>query len=129
MNRYKKIVLGGLLAGSLIGPPSPALSQTLEFVNDRYTRQDLINDRREVRRDRLMLDRAQEQLMQDQEILDRHLRQGAHPRVIARDRERVRESEARVRQARAELREDRRDLAENYWEWRHDRNDRYSRFD
>jgi hypothetical protein len=128
MKQYKRILLGGLLAGSLIGPTSPVLARSLEFVNDRYTREDLINDRREVRRDRRMLDRAYEQLMLDRETLDRHLRQGAHPRTIAQDRERVRESEARVRRAEAELRQDRRELAENYWEWRRD-NDRYSRFD
>jgi hypothetical protein len=128
MNQYKKLALGGLLAGSLIGPTSPVLAQSWEFVNDRYTRNDFVNDRREVRRDRLMLDRAYEQLTQDREILDRHLRQGAHPRTIARDRERVREDQARVRHLEAELRHDRRELAENYWEGRRD-NDRYSRFD
>jgi hypothetical protein len=70
-----------------------------------------------------------EQLAQDRETLDRHLRQGAHSRTIAQDRERIRESEARVREARAELREDRRDLAQNYREWRSDRYDRFNSFD
>ncbi|HEY3305441.1 MAG TPA: hypothetical protein VGL70_18115 [Candidatus Binatia bacterium] len=125
MNKYKRLVLGGLLAGSLIGPTSPAIAQSWEFVNDRYTREDLMNDRREVRRDQRVLDRANEQLLLDREILDRHLRQGAHPRTIAQDRERVREGEARVRRAEAELRHDRRELAENYWEWRRDRDSRF----
>jgi len=121
MKQYKRVLLGGLLVGSLIGPTSSVLAQSLEFVNDRYTREDLINDRREVRQDRRMLDRAYDQLTQDREILDRHLRQGAHPRTIAQDRERVREGEARVRGLEAELRRDRRDLAQNRWDWRHDR--------
>jgi hypothetical protein len=129
MKEYKKFVLGGLLAGALIGPASPVIAQSLEFVNDRYTHSDFRDDRREVRRDEVRLQRAYDQLMQDRETLDRHLRQRDHPRTIAQDRERVRESEARVREARAELREDRRDLAQNYREWRNDRHDRYNRFD
>ncbi|HEY2989862.1 MAG TPA: hypothetical protein VGL11_19230 [Candidatus Binatia bacterium] len=112
MNRYKNIVLGGLLAGSLIGTGTPVLAQTLEFVNDRYV------SRGEVQQDRQALERDYEQLRQDKETRDRLVRHGAGPQRIARIEQKIREDEMQIRRDEAELRRDRRELAGNYWTWR-----------
>jgi hypothetical protein len=103
MNKYRAMVLGGMLAGSLIVSASPVLAQTW----------------REVRRDENILNRDHEQLLQDRETLDRHLRYGASSWQIARDQDRIREDEANIRRDEAELRRDRRELSENYWERRY----------
>ncbi len=124
MKKYRALMLGGMLAGSLIGSAAPAFSQTLEFVNDRFA------DRRELRMDRRALDRDYDQLRADRETLDRHLRYGANPRQIARDRDKIREDEAKIRRDEAELRHDRGGYARNDWEWRYNNSsDRFNRFE
>ncbi len=96
--KYGAIAFGGLLAGSLIGVPA-------------YVHAD---DRGEIRHDRRVIDRDQEQLARDRDIYNSHLRNGAGPRQLAMDEERIREDEEMLRRDRAELRNDRRDSIETY---------------
>jgi hypothetical protein len=102
LSLYKNVVLGGMLAGSLIITAAPA------FADDFRT------DRQELRHDRRLIDRDQEQLARDRQILDTHLREGAGRRQIAADEQRVRDDEAKLDRDMAELRRDRRDFNETY---------------
>ena len=102
LSLYKNVVLGGMLAGSLIVTAAPA------FADDFRT------DRQELRHDRRVIDRDQEQLTRDREILDMHLRQGAGRRQILADEQRVRDDEAKLDRDMAEFRRDRRDFSETY---------------
>jgi hypothetical protein len=101
MKLCKNVVLGGMLAGSLIAT-TPVLAD------------DFPTTRQELRHDQRMIDRDQEQLARDREILDMHLRNGAGRRQIAIDEQRIRDDEARLRSDEAELRRDRRDFSESY---------------
>jgi hypothetical protein len=99
---YKNVVLGGMLAGSLIVTAAPA------FADDFST------SRQELRHDRRVIDRDNEQLARDREILNAHVRNGAGRRQIALDEQRIRDDEAKLDRDMAELRQDRRDFSENY---------------
>jgi hypothetical protein len=104
LSLYKNVVLGGMLAGSLIVSAGPAFAQA---------------DQRELRHDSRMIDRDQEQLTQDRAIYDRHLRNGAGRRQLADDEQRIRDDEAKLRRDQAELRHDQRNASDTYsWnEW------------
>ena len=102
LSLYKNVVLGGMLAGSLIVTAAPA------FADDYRT------DRQELRHDQRVIDRDNEQLARDREILDTHLRNGAGRRQIALDEQRIRDDEAKLDRDMAELRRDQRDFSETY---------------
>jgi hypothetical protein len=106
LSLYKNVVLGGMLAGSMIAS-APALAD------------DFRADQRELRHDSRVIDRDQEQLAQDRAIYDRHLRNGAGRRQLAQDEQRIRDDEAKLRRDEAELRRDQRNFSESYsWnEW------------
>lgn len=107
LSLYKNVLMGGMLAGSLMVSAAPALAD------------DFHADQRELRHDSRVIDRDQEQLAQDRQIYDRHLRNGAGRRQLAQDEERIRDDEAKLRRDGGELRHDERNASETYsWnEW------------
>jgi hypothetical protein len=107
LSLYKNVVLGGMLAGSLIVSAAPAVAD------------DFHADQRELRHDSRVIDRDQEQLTQDRAMYDRHLRNGAGRRQLADDEQRIRDDEAKLRRDEAELRHDQRNASDTYsWnEW------------
>lgn len=105
LSLYKNVMLGGMLAGSLVVSAAPALAD------------DYHADQRELRYDSRVIDRDQEQLTQDRAIYDRHLRYGAGRRQLAEDEQRIRDDEAKLRRDEAELRHDQRNSTYSWNEW------------
>jgi hypothetical protein len=107
----KKIVLGSLLAGTLLvfGTSAPAWAHEWRARAPGEVRSDL----NEIHRDRRELNRSERELRRD-------LFRGASPAEIARDRREVRRDRRELRESYAELHQDRHKY--RWWRpsaWRH----------
>ena len=109
MNRAKKLILAGLVGGSLLAVGKPALAWN-SSLHPRFRGE----IRRDIRRDRIDLFRDRRDLRRDEFELRRDLRRGASPAQIARERRDIFED-------RRDIFQDRRDLREDFGELRRDR--------
>jgi len=111
MNLAKKLILAGLVGGSLLAVGQPALAWN---PSSHPTFRGGI--RRDIHRDRIDLFRDRRDLRRDEFELRRDLRRGASPAEIARERRDIFED-------RRDVFRDRRDLREDFGELRRDRRD------
>jgi hypothetical protein len=128
MNKFKSIVLAGLIGGALLAPG--AVWADSRGSNRRSLENEIRQDRRELRNSRQEFRNDVRDYRQDRRELWQDRRQGASPEEIARDRAEVRESLGELKDSRRELRQDRRELNRdlNDYYWRYGDRDRYSSY-
>jgi len=111
MNRAKKLIMAGLVGGSLLAVGKPAVAWNSSW-HPRF--------RSDIRRDRIDLFSDRRDLLRDEFELRRDLRRGASLPEIARDRRDIFEDRRDIFEDRRDLREDfglRRDRRDFFW-WR-----------
>ena len=105
MGRFKTIISGSLIAGSLMVLAAPAAGFAQYYRSPREMRRDILNNQDALRRQYDELSAARHQLNWD-------IERGASYRRIADDRQRVREALDEIARLEQDIRQDRRDLIE-----------------
>src|SRR4030095_429948 len=108
-NRTRSVVLGGMLAGSLIAVV-PVYAADDSGWRGWWNRSEVRQDRQEVESDKRELRQDRKELLNDRRELRRDLRQGAGPDEIAGDLRERRDDRGELRRDRQELKQDRREL-------------------
>ena len=118
MDRFVTLVLGGLVAGSLVTSAVPARAEGWHgrWHDIRHDRRDLRIDHRDIHNDRTDLHKDYGALRQDRLTLRNGLKNGASADQIANDRQAIRSQLTDIRGHRTDLFKDRRDFV-----WDHHR--------